>query len=385
MTKRRTLPAALLAGLACLALAAGGCGENKSDAKKEKEPTPAPVVKEGKKDHKPDPVPQNGTRPDKDPRQPTQPPVAEDDTPPGPVISLAGHTHAVYDIAFAPDGKYALSSGYDKVRVWDLEKRRQKGEWAQELTLLVFTSDGKRVAVGGSSGILSFKDPFTGKPLGASELKHERSIYSFGLSRSGRFAFTVDALGFLRVWDLQTGNLYRKFEHGPSASAAALSPDDHSLLTSGDDKHLRLWNLEKDRQERLFEGHSGRAWPLAFSPDGQRAYSVVFGYENMLRQWDLKSGKELSKLKLSDNPDLYCLAFSDDVRRALVGHLDGSVTLWDLDTQKKMVTYGKHTARVSAVAFSPDGRYALSGDNNGVVWLYRLPGPGTGSTPRREP
>jgi WD40 repeat protein len=73
-----------------------------------------------------------------------------------------------------------------------------------------------------------------------------------------------------------------------------------------------------------------------------------------------------------------CAALSPDGRRALTGHLDGAVCLWDLAAKKKLAGFSKHKFKVQSLAFSPDGRLALSGENNqggSDVWLYRLPPP----------
>src|SRR5581483_8379988 len=55
------------------------------------------------------------------------------------------------------------------------------------------------------------------------------------------------------------------------------------------------------------------------------------------------------------------LAFSADGKRALSGGADFSVRLWDLETGKEIKRFDGHEADVTSVAFSPDGKFALSG------------------------
>ncbi len=64
-----------------------------------------------------------------------------------------------------------------------------------------------------------------------------------------------------------------------------------------------------------------------------------------------------------------CVAFSRDGRYALSGSEDGTVRLWDVETGNQVRTFGGSTGEVKTVAFSPDGSRALSGGTDGL-WLW---------------
>jgi hypothetical protein len=64
------------------------------------------------------------------------------------------------------------------------------------------------------------------------------------------------------------------------------------------------------------------------------------------------------------------VAFSPDGRGALSGSNDETLKLWDVATGKEIRSFAGHTNWVTSVAFSPDGQTALSGglDNTLKLW-----------------
>ena len=64
------------------------------------------------------------------------------------------------------------------------------------------------------------------------------------------------------------------------------------------------------------------------------------------------------------------VAFSPDGKRALSGGSDNSVRLWDVEGGKEIRRLDGHTALVYSVAFSPDGKRALSGSYDKSVRLW---------------
>jgi WD40 repeat protein len=64
------------------------------------------------------------------------------------------------------------------------------------------------------------------------------------------------------------------------------------------------------------------------------------------------------------------LAFSPDGRFALSAGLDGTIRLWDVTTHKYMRAFAERTNGVRSVAFTPDGRFALSGHDDKLLRLW---------------
>jgi WD40 repeat protein len=69
---------------------------------------------------------------------------------------------------------------------------------------------------------------------------------------------------------------------------------------------------------------------------------------------------------------VWSVAYSADGRHALSGAADSTVRLWDIGTGKELHCFERHTGGVTGVAISSDGRFGLSSGGDGYVILWNL-------------
>ena len=92
-----------------------------------------------------------------------------------------------------------------------------------------------------------------------------------------------------------------------------------------------------------------------------------------MRLWDVETGRCLRVLE-GHSACVWSVAWSPDGRRALSGADDNTVRLWDVETGRCLRVLEGHSASVWSVAWSPDGRRAFSAAGNGVMRVWDLTG-----------
>ena len=308
------------------------------------------------------------------------------------VRRFEGYATLPLQAAFSPDGKQLLTCALENgsVRLWEVgtnkEPRRFEGGWT-----VAFSPDGRLILTGGGTTVKDGKsqndndirlwEAATGKDLKRLQ-GHTRRIWNAVFSADSRFVLSGAEDGTVRYWEVESGRLLRTLKgHEGIVRRVALSPDGRLALSGGQDATLRLWDVETGQELRRFEGHTEMTYGVAFSPDGRWALSSA--NDKSLRLWDVATGRQLrqfSGLKTC----VYPVAFSPDGRRILTGSgftpkklagFDYSVRLWDADTGEELGRFDGHTGAIESVAFSPDGRFAVSTAYDNTVRLLKLPEP----------
>lgn len=169
------------------------------------------------------------------------------------------------------------------------------------------------------------------------------------------------------------------------ASAVSISADSRYGLSGGVDDLLRLWDLQSGRLLRVFSGHKDHIRAVAFSPLGKRVLSA--SDDRTLKLWDL-NGEELrtfgGSIEFGEEaedeeedahwqPDsVAAAAFTPDARSILSGGADGRLTLWDVESGQPKRHFARLELPIFAVAISRDGQRAASGGVDGVLRIWDI-------------
>jgi WD40 repeat protein len=237
-----------------------------------------------------------------------------------------------------------------------------------------FSRDGRLLATSDAAGLVTVRDTKDWKVIG--QLKHEGGATAVSFNGDGTHLYSGGYDATVRDWDLSRRSIAGTFR-GPRGTVWTLdvSPDGKRLAAAGEDAIIRVWNLDQTGAPIQLKGHKRNIWEVRFSPDGERLASGSF--DNDARLWDATTGKPLRVLT-GHRQAVVGLDYSPDGKVLATGADDSTIRFWRASdgAALRVIDNG---LQVDKVAFSPDGRWLVSGGHArgevGTLW-HQLTGGG---------
>ena len=113
------------------------------------------------------------------------------------------------------------------------------------------------------------------------------------------------------------------------------------------------------------EAHRGAVSGMGYSDDGR--WIVTTGADATLKVWDATYHTLIRTIELDDGPATSLALYG---ARALTGHGNGKVVLWDLDRAEKVATVQRNDANIWAVAFAGDPNRFATASHDWKVTLW---------------
>lgn len=152
-------------------------------------------------------------------------------------------------------------------------------------------------------------------------------------------------------------------------ASASVSPTGNLVAAICSDDMLRIWSAQSGELVRSLKANTGAHSAVQFSGDGRLlavAYEIVAYEKGTIQVFDVDSWKledDLTSLPL------YAVIFSPDSQR-LSDAGDLGTEIWDLKAQKKVASMSPPFGGSAALAFSPDGRWVATADQDTFVRVY---------------
>lgn len=196
---------------------------------------------------------------------------------------------------------------------------------------------------------------------------HGGPVRGLAITPGGERALTASFDYAAMVWDLEARPpqaAQRLLGHDGPVNDAVFMPGGRAL-TGSDDGTLALWDLETGEMLRRFEGHAAKVVDVAVSPDGKVAASA--SWDRTVRLWRVADGALIGELKGHTGP-VNAVGFSADGKHLYSGSYDGSIRLWRADGRettaiRPVIEYGWG---INAMQLLPGGRIAFGAQNGDV-------------------
>ncbi len=257
-----------------------------------------------------------------------------------------------------------------------------------ELRDLVYSKDGRFMAIVGDDGTLRLRDAITDVEklvINASKAK----ITDVEFLGDGQHISTVGVDGKVRIFRLTDGVEVWKGEHQGAAGTATdayayhgatrvtFSADGSLMVTAGTGKYVKIWLRQAEGEAQYVHVQSLRSHgdvtnALAFGADGTL---VTGGADKQLKLFRPGADGVYSEVQ--------SIAFTGTVNRAVFSS-DGrtlaiaagrNVEVWRAGQDGKWLrvqSWKEHVDTANALAFTPDGKRLATGGQDRTIFIYDL-------------
>jgi WD40 repeat protein len=181
--------------------------------------------------------------------------------------------------------------------------------------------------------------------------------------------------------DWKTGNILDTIELPKFEAVQLAFGQGNSLVSSGFNNKVTVWDLSSDEIKYSVDGITGFAPnSFAISPDGKL---LVTGAYDGIQLWDFETGQSLSfregptggigiaPASVFSNMGNF-LASTGCSKFVFEGCSSGKILIWKFDSNTPSIISNVHPGWINTLAFSPNDEMLASADARGLIKLIRL-------------
>lgn len=197
---------------------------------------------------------------------------------------------------------------------------------------------------------------------------HEGSVNALCFSPDGKTLVSGGDDKTIRCWDIATGTPGAILTgHFAGVHFLRYSPDG-SMLVSAGDRSLRTWT-PCGAVRKTFTGPVTNIWSFDISADGQ--FIAAGSYEKKYRVWNLASARQ-SALVDGHEQSVLAVRYSPTDTLLATGSLDRTIRLWGAKSYSQLKEFTGHSDNIYALCFTPDGRYLASASRDKTARLWNV-------------
>lgn len=295
------------------------------------------------------------------------------------------HQQMVRAIQWSPDGKFLASAADDRhVFVWSTNGTVQHDlPHPAAVRALAWSPEGTRL-VTGSGNQVAWYNALSGKVLARSTRHHAGTVN--GLAWTGQNQKQIvsggaDMQAF--VWDNENYRALTTFKHHTtSITSVTWSADGQTVATASLGGLIRVWSAKNGQESHgYYQDGNVAVRAIAFSPTGMQLASS--GDDGNVRIWNGLTCQMQAKSAFGNrcvdiplrihvtNTIIRTLAWSPDGHLLAVGGDDGTIAVFNMQQNNRLLLSAKQQKSVRSLTWSPDGKQLASAAGN-TVMLWQL-------------
>lgn len=342
---------------------------------------------------------------------------------------ILGHANEVTSVKFTSDGKQLIGGGKGDICVFDVQngaddrmitKKVMPSGWHRRYSQASYSSDARwlatrnygstaslrspttleeeihltalgnnvrgvrfspvdnRLAVGSLDGHLSILVPDRPDDIQRVQLADQGQVAVVGFSLDGNRLLAViqdknnsddtATQATYVVWSLREQKIVGSWAIPGMDKCADLSPDGETVVTGHMDGTVRFWRVADSKESQRISLEMP-IFSVAYAPNGRQ----VAAGNTALHLIDADRGTVTASLPLPTM--LHSIDYSDDGRRIAVGGGDeaNAVWIWDVETQRALMTLPSPGFSFRQVEFSPNGNSLMLVGGNHLLRVWHAP------------
>ena len=192
-------------------------------------------------------------------------------------------------------------------------------------------------------------------------------ISSVTISSDGNYIAANEAMGKIHIWRTSDDQIVHNLSgHISWIFGLTFSHDNKLLASGGEDKTVRLWNLENDTST-ILGVHENSVWALAFSSDDKLLAS---GGEGRIMIFDTATRQCIKSFE-AHTDKVFSVAFNNDNSILISASANNEICIWDAKNNYSLIKkLTDHNATVRCVSYNSDNTHIASCDWHGKIIIW---------------
>ena len=206
--------------------------------------------------------------------------------------SFKGHREVIFDVAFSDNGKRLISGSWDgSAKVWDIESgellSNHPFENSSPYKVEFFNEDIYAIVAALDKSLNLYE--LDSKTTIRKFIGHTNVIHDFDFHEQRLASVSWD--GTLKYWDITTGLQLWRHHYKRPVYSTTISHDGRQVAVAGENRSIDIYTSEDGNKIQSLIGHQATITNLKFTQNDSRLISS--SEDGMIKIWDLTTQKEL--------------------------------------------------------------------------------------------
>lgn len=273
--------------------------------------------------------------------------------------TLLGDHSGVTSLTFSSDGKFLASTGHDHaVKLWDASTQHLciMQQEPKQISFVDVSHDGK-LALSTHADRLRLWDTATGAPYP----EHLGGCFSAGFSPDNKLLAIARRWPERDIWvyDLVTGKCHSIMLDSNSCTGTICFSHNGGLIAARQGGFIRLWSVPTGESLQIME-----SWPIsgsiAFLQDDKRLASS--SVDGRIRLWDVATGFLQTVLESRLNAWSPCDALTFSLDGHWIASASEKIQLWEIHASALPQVFHIRRRVGRRISFSDDAKFLHTGD-----------------------